>query len=40
MLPRHWIMLATVLIVGYALGIAFPSVGQMAVSKISPVTGS
>jgi hypothetical protein len=37
MLPRHWIMLVVVLLVGYAAGIAFPNFGKAAVSKVSGV---
>jgi len=35
MQSRHWIMIIVVLVIGYALGIYFPSYGQKAVSAVT-----
>lgn len=31
---QHWIMLAVVLVIGYALGMYYPNVGKDALSKV------
>lgn len=33
-MKSHWVMLAVVLLVGYLIGVKFPSTGQALLSKV------
>jgi len=35
MLKAHWVMILVAILIGYALGIYFPSYGKTAVSKVT-----
>lgn len=37
MQKQHWLMLVVVLLIGYALGIYFPSYGQKAIASVGGV---